>query len=134
MWRVSGALTHSQNDHSWPGEQPQKAIDTGSVFQQIRGRCHEAGQKKPWGTEAAAPPTAQLQDQEPSAAMGVKDASTVAESFPGCCCPEPAGGSSKMLLLKAQPPVQALSHQPSHSGTQTSDRTSDKGTAGHKSM
>lgn len=44
---VSGALTHSWTDPSWPGEQPQNAVDTGSVLQQIRGRSHDAGKKSP---------------------------------------------------------------------------------------
>lgn len=52
------------------------------------------------GPGAAAVLTARLQDQQPSATMGVKDGSAVSELFQGCCCPEPAGGSSKMLLVE----------------------------------
>lgn len=53
VWRVSGAWTRSWTDPSWPGEQPQNAVDTGSVLQQIRRRSHETRQEKPWGSLTA---------------------------------------------------------------------------------
>lgn len=99
VWRVWGALTHSWTDTSWPGEQPQNAVDTGSVLQQIHGRSHKTGSKSPG---ALGSPTA---GSGALGCYGVKGGSAVPGPFRGCCCPEPAADSSKMLLLKAQPPV-----------------------------
>lgn len=68
--------------------------------------------------------------QEPQS-QGKKKKKAVPELFPGCLWPEPAGGSSKMFLLKAQPPVQALTPRSIHR-PQTEPVT--KAQQGHNSM